>query len=178
MGAAVSGLVADARTLIDHARVETQNHRFSYDEPMRIESLTQSICDLKMSFGEDRESKKSKMSRPFGVSMLIAGVDECGPQLFHTDPSGSFLRYDAHAIGGGSEGATSVLQEKYNKSMTLDEAIYLVVRVMADAMEAKLSTSTIELATVTPAKGFRIHTADELTPVIERALAEAAAEAA
>jgi len=41
IGAAMSGLVADARTLVDHARVEAQNHRFTYDEPIGVEPLTQ-----------------------------------------------------------------------------------------------------------------------------------------
>jgi 20S proteasome subunit alpha 5 len=41
IGAAMSGLVADARTLVDHARVEAQNHRFTYDEPIGVEALTQ-----------------------------------------------------------------------------------------------------------------------------------------
>lgn len=52
IGAAMSGLIADARTLVDHARVEVQNHRFTYDEPMRVEALTQAVCDLALSFGE------------------------------------------------------------------------------------------------------------------------------
>ena len=50
-GAAMSGLIADARTLVDHARVEAQNHRFTYDEPMPTTALTQSVCDLALSFG-------------------------------------------------------------------------------------------------------------------------------
>lgn len=52
IGVAMSGLIADARTLVDHARVEAQNHRFTYDEPMRVEALTQAVCDLALSFGE------------------------------------------------------------------------------------------------------------------------------
>ncbi len=71
----MSGLVPDARTLIDHGRVETQNHWFTYDEPMRIESCVQSVCDLAISFGD------GQMSRPFGVALLVAGVDLHGPQL-------------------------------------------------------------------------------------------------
>lgn len=97
VGVAISGLTADARTLVDHARVESQNHRFTYDEPMRVESLTQSVCDLMMSFGEGGEENKAKMSRPFGVSMLIAGVDERGAQLYNADPSGTYVAYDAQA---------------------------------------------------------------------------------
>jgi 20S proteasome subunit alpha 5 len=97
IGAAMSGLIADARTLVDHARVEaqasilcflcvslastnltllgwlifSQNHTFNYNEPMRVEALTQAVCDLALSFGEGGGS--SKMSRPFGVALLMAG---------------------------------------------------------------------------------------------------------
>lgn len=137
VGVAISGLAADARTLVDHGRVECQNHRFTYDEPLRVESLTQSLCDLAMSFGEGSEDgeaggkKKKKMSRPFGVSLLIAGVDERGPALFHMDPSGTYVSYDAHAIGNGAEGAVTSLADKYNKSLTLEQAKALVTRVLA-----------------------------------------------
>jgi hypothetical protein len=55
IGVAMSGLTADARTLIDHARVEAQQHRFTYNEAMPVESLTQSLCDLALRFGEDDE---------------------------------------------------------------------------------------------------------------------------
>jgi 20S proteasome subunit alpha 5 len=46
IGAAMSGLVADARTLVDHARVEAQNHTFTYDEPIGVEALTQGTMYL------------------------------------------------------------------------------------------------------------------------------------
>ena len=82
IGCAMSGLTADARTMIDHARVEAQNHRFTYDEPLRVESCTQAVCDLALRFGEGDDDENEKvMSRPFGVALLIAGVDDDGPQL-------------------------------------------------------------------------------------------------
>ncbi|CAN0877788.1 Proteasome subunit alpha type-5 [Linum grandiflorum] len=112
IGCAMSGLIADARTLVEHARVETQSHRFSYGEPMTVESTTQALCDLALRFGEGDEES---MSRPFGVSLLIAGHDENGPSLYYTDPSGTFWQCNAKAIGSGSEGADSSLQEQYNK---------------------------------------------------------------
>jgi len=34
---------------------------------------------------------------------------------YHMDPSGTFLQYDAKAIGSGSEGAQQALQEVYHK---------------------------------------------------------------
>jgi len=128
IGCAMSGLTADARTMIDHARLESQNHRFTYDEPLRVESCTQAVCDLALRFGEgDDDESERVMSRPFGVALLIAGVDDDGPQLcvsfvhsdvdcrYHAEPSGTFYRYDAKAIGSGSEGAQAELQNEYFK---------------------------------------------------------------
>ena len=65
----------------------------SYNEPIRVEALTQGICDLALNFAEDGEEKK--MSRPFGVALLLAGYDDKGPQLFFSDPSGTFTQFKA-----------------------------------------------------------------------------------
>jgi 20S proteasome alpha/beta subunit len=81
LGCAVSGLTADARTMVDHARVTAQNHAFTYDERIKVESVTQAVCDLALRFGESVHDEDAMMSRPFGVALLIAGIDELGPQL-------------------------------------------------------------------------------------------------
>jgi len=81
IGCAMSGLQADARSLVEHARVEAQSHAFHHGEALRVESCTQSICDLALRFGEGAEGEESIMSRPFGVALLIAGWDEEGPSL-------------------------------------------------------------------------------------------------
>lgn len=62
-------------------------------------------------------------SRPFGVAMLFAGVDKCGPQLYHLDPSGTFLHFGAKAIGSGSEGAQQSLQEAYHTVCGIPRAV-------------------------------------------------------
>lgn len=87
LGCAMSGLTADARTMIDHARVTSQNHAFTYDEKIKVESATQAVCDLALRFGESVHDEDAMMSRPFGVALLIAGVDEKGPQLYVVPPS-------------------------------------------------------------------------------------------
>jgi len=171
IGCAMSGLTADARTMIEHARVETQNHRFNYDEPMTVEACTQAICDLALRFGEDRKGKdrEEQMSRPFGVALLVAGVDENGPILFHTDPSGTFTQFDAKAIGAASEGAQTTLQEKYNKSMTLEEAETLAMSVLKSVMEEKIDSKNVEIGSVTTAtRRFRIYNTDEMAKIIAR----------
>ena len=128
IGCAMSGLSADARTLIDHARSESQYHRFTFNEPMKVDSLTQAVCDLALRFGESGE--ENTMSRPFGVALLVAGWDKHGPALYHTDPSGTFTRFDAKAIGAGSEGAQTSLQEQFHKNLTLEEAETMAVTIL------------------------------------------------
>ncbi|CAG8126534.1 unnamed protein product, partial [Penicillium nalgiovense] len=162
IGCAMSGLQADARNLVEHARVECQNHAFHYAEPLRVESTTQAICDLALRFGESGDDEESVMSRPFGVALLIAGYDEDGPQLYHAEPSGTFYRYDAKAIGSGSEGAQAELQNEYHRSLTLAEAETLVLKTLKQVMEEKLDSKNVQLASVTKEKGFRIYTDEEM----------------
>jgi len=167
IGAAMSGLVGDARSLVDFARLECQNHRFSYDEPMRVESITQSICDLALEFSEERKEKKQKMSRPYGVALLIAGFDDKGAQLFLSDPSGTFTQYKAKSIGSGSEGAQTTLQEKYRDDLTLEEAENLSIDILRQVMEEKVNPNNVEMASVTSA-GYHLYSQTELTELINR----------
>lgn len=78
----MSGLQADARSMIEHARLQSQNHAFHYNEPLPVESCTQAICDLALRFGEGADGEERVMSRPFGVALLIAGYDDEGPSLY------------------------------------------------------------------------------------------------
>jgi 20S proteasome subunit alpha 5 len=135
---------------------------------MTTESCTQALCDLALRFGEDGREEDA-MSRPFGVALLVAGVDERGPALYHTDPSGTYVKWQAKAIGAGSEGAQTALQESYASSMTLEEAETLALRTLKQVMEEKLDGTNVEVASVTTKSGrFRIYAADELKRCIAR----------
>lgn len=168
MGCAMSGLTADARTLIDHARVEAQAHWFTYNERMPVESNVNSIADMALDFSDS--DKKRTMSRPFGVALLVAGYDAVdGPVLFNTDPSGTFTKYAAAAIGSAQEGATSMLQEQYNQDLTFPEAEVLALTVLRQVMEEKLSKINIEVAAVQAAtRKFKLYSNEELDALIRR----------
>lgn len=164
----MSGMVADAKILIEHARVESQWHRFTYNEPMPVESCTLSTCDLSLRFGDGSQRKRG-LSRPFGVSLLIAGVDDKGPQLWQTDPAGTYTRYDAMAIGAGAEASQAVLMEQYHKSISLEEGEKLLVSILKQVMEDPLSKTNIELCTVRrDTKKIKIYNATEIQAVIDR----------
>ncbi len=147
VGCAVSGLTADAWTMVEHGRAECQNHYFTYNEPMPVLSCTSSLCELAMSFAGEGEKR---MSRPFGVALLVAGKDEDGYHLVHTDPSGTAVQYKAKAIGSGSEGAQTALQEEYRDDLTLKEAETLALKTLKAVMEEKVNTTNVDMARVAP----------------------------
>ncbi|PWZ53733.1 Proteasome subunit alpha type-5 [Zea mays] len=156
IGCAMSGLIADARTLVEHARVETQNHRFSYGEPMTVESSTQAICDLALRFGEgDEESMVSLIYFVITIS-----------RMYYTDPSGTFWQCNAKAIGSGSEGADSSLQEQYNKELTLQEAETIALSILKQVMEEKVTPNNVDIAKVAPK--YHLYTPAEVEAVIAR----------
>ncbi len=139
LGAVASGLIADARVLIDKARVEAQVNRLRYDEPVSVESLAKTMGDTKQMYTQHGGV------RPFGTRFLIGGVGERGPHLFETDPSGVVAAYKAHAIGGGAEEATDVLEEKYEEDMDLDELVQLSVEALDKVVEGDLEASKVEM---------------------------------
>lgn len=163
IGCAMSGLIADSKTMIDKARVEAQNHWFTYNEKMSVESITKAVSNLALQFGEQ---EAGTMSRPFGVALLFAGYDERGPQLYHLDPSGTYILCDAKAIGSASEGAQTSLQEQYHRSMTLKEASKTILGILKQVMEEKLTETNVEVATVTPDRHFRLLPKSEVEEII------------
>ena len=146
---AMSGIVGDARILIDHGRVEAQNHAFNFNEPMGVEAITQSISDLAINFGEGYEgSKRKPMSRPYGVALLLGGVDERGPQLYATDPSGTYTEWQANAIGAGQETAMTTLKEQYHSGMSLDEAEKMILQTLKNVMEDGINRDNVEVTII------------------------------
>ncbi len=121
VGTAIAGLHADARKLIDQARVQAQINRLSYDEPISIASLVVNICDTK------QMHTQYGGVRPYGVSLLLAGIDDHGPQLFSTDPSGSFWGWKAAAIGKEADVVRDFFADKYKDTLNIDGALDLAI---------------------------------------------------
>ncbi|VDO11039.1 unnamed protein product [Brugia timori] len=145
-----AGLIADSRTLVERAQIEAQNFWFTYNRKIRVEDVTMSVANLALQFGDD--DAKASMSRPFGVAMLFAGVDQDGPRLFHLDPSGTFIDCLAKSIGAASDGAEQTLKEQYHESISLVEAEKIALSILKQVMEEKLTSSNVELVAITPMK--------------------------
>jgi len=157
VGVAIAGLSSDARVLIDRARIYCQSNRLLYDEPADVESLVGSLSDRIQQYTQHGGI------RPFGVSMLIAGVDTTGGMLLTTDPSGSYRGYMARALGRNADEANSLLEEKYKEGLSLDEAISLAVQAVEKASEGGVKPPVVKVAVIpVESKTFRRLTEEEV----------------
>ena len=149
VGCATSGLVADARVLVDRARIEAQINKITYAEKIQVEVLVKKICDFKQNYTQYGGV------RPFGTALLVAGVDESGTHLFETDPSGALMAYKAGSIGSGRNVVLNVFEEKYEDDMSLEKAIALGVEALAKATEGEIKVEAVEIGLVTTTEAFK-----------------------
>ncbi len=129
IAATASGILSDARVLVERAQVRAQQHHVSYDGPTDVLSIVKDICDLK------QICTQSGGLRPFGVSLLVAGVDSSGPLLFETDPTGIFFQYRAAVIGEGDGEIEKILQKEHKSDMNMEAALKLGLKALSKVIE-------------------------------------------
>jgi proteasome alpha subunit len=142
VGVASAGHVADARQLIDVARRQAQVNRLRYDEPASVESLTKEVTDYIQQYTQ------TGGARPFGVALLVAGIEDGQPRLFETDPSGTPYEWQAVAIGGSREEIQTYLEDEYAKEMDLEAGVELALRALASVNEDGLDATGVDIATI------------------------------
>jgi len=157
IGAAIAGLSSDARVLINQARVFCQSNRLLYDEAIDIEIIISKIGDLAQIYTQNAGV------RPFGVSMIIAGVDTSGCRILTIDPSGSYRGYHATAAGRNGDEANRLLEERYRSGLNLDGAVSLAIEAVKVASEGEVTSKIVKVAIIpTDTKTFRGLTEEEI----------------
>ena len=121
IGAAAAGYIPDARIQIDNARFFSQSNKLTYDEPVEVETVAKHLAD------QSHQFTQYSGVRPFGVALIIAGIDRKGTKVFVTDPSGTYVNFAAVAIGGNSDEVTGFLEKNYKNDMLLNDAASLAV---------------------------------------------------
>jgi len=144
IAATASGLIADARRLVDVARLEAQRHRMAYGESIGLEAMSKELCDLMQVYTQYGGV------RPFGVSLLVAGVDE-KPKLYEAEPSGALTGYRACAIGSGKKEVEEFFEKEYKENLTLSAGIELALKALRKSGDLKIEPPNIEIA-VCPSK--------------------------
>lgn len=142
IGVAAAGYIPDARSQVDNARFFSQSNRMIYDEPIEVESVAKHLADQCQQFTQYAGV------RPFGVALIIAGINKSGSSVYLTDPSGTYISYDAVAIGSGSEQVTEYLEKYYKKDMSLEEAASLAIESIYLVSEDKEGTKHVKMAEI------------------------------
>ena len=157
LGVAAAGYIPDARTQVDHARFFAQSNRLIYDEPVDVEGVAKNLADMAQQFTQYAGV------RPFGVALILAGVDKNGSALYLTDPSVKYIVYDAVAIGAGSDQVTEFLEKSYKPDIGLDEGAALAIESIYMVSEEKTGTRHLKMAIIdNKAKTMRKAEEDEI----------------
>lgn len=164
IGCATSGLVADARALIDRARIDAQINEITYNEKIQVKTLVKRICDFKQTYTQYGGV------RPFGTALLIAGVDDTGPRLFSTDPSGALMEYKASSEGAGRSGAMDYFEKNYRDDLNMEEAVDMGIKALSKGTEGKLNPEATEIGVVDKNFKFYILPQDETNKYVAKAV--------
>ena len=138
--ASVAGIVSDARVLVERAQVLAQQHRVTYDSPVETESIIKDISNVKQQFSQYGGA------RPFGVSIMMAGLNNKKPELYVSDVTGNYNAYHANAIGEGDEKLKEKLREKYKDSLTIKQGIKIAIEIFREIRGKDFDIDKFELA--------------------------------
>lgn len=135
----VAGIVSDARVLIERTQVLAQQHRVTYDSPIEPELIIKEISDIKQQFTQYGGA------RPFGVALMIAGINGKKPELYTSDITGNYLSYYTTAIGENDEKIKEILQERYNQDLTIKKGVKIALDIFKEVQGKKFNLNRFEL---------------------------------
>ncbi|KAL4853064.1 Proteasome subunit alpha type-2 [Chlorella vulgaris] len=161
VGMTYSGMGPDSRVLVRKARKSGQVYFRQYHEQIPVAQLCRETAAVMQEFTQ------SGGVRPFGVSLLMAGFDDNGPQLYQIDPSGSYFAWKASAIGKNMVNAKTFLEKRYSEDMELEDAIHTALLTLKEGFEGELSGENIEVAVIGDDRKFRVLTPAEVQDYLQ-----------
>jgi len=147
IAASVAGIISDAKVLIEKAQVLAQQHRITYDSPIEPELIIKEISNIKQQFTQYGGA------RPFGVSLMIAGINGKKPELYTSDITGNYLSYYANSIGENDEKIKEKLREKHKPELTIKKGVKLSLDIFKDIQGKKFNIDGFELVYIKSDEG-------------------------
>jgi proteasome alpha subunit len=135
-----AGIMSDGRMLVDKARLIGQQHRVTYDSAIDVESIIKEISDIKQAFTQYGGA------RPFGVSIMIAGISGEKPKVYVSDITGNYFAYKASAIGENDEKIKEILREEFDEKMDIEEALRLGLKIFKKILEKNFDVGRFDVA--------------------------------
>ncbi len=135
----VAGIVSDAKVLVEKAQVLAQQHRVTYDSEIEPELIIKDIANTMQQFTQYGGA------RPFGVSIMVAGINGTKPELYTSDITGNYLSYYANSIGENDDRIKEKLREHYKESLTIKTGVKVALEIFKEIQEKKFDISRYEL---------------------------------
>ena len=109
IGIAISGMTADARVLCKYMRILNTKNQVKYGSNIGVDFLANKVAS------KYRAKTNSSGSRPFGVGILLVGLDsEKEPHIYELNPNGDCIEYVGYAIGAKCQSSKTYLEKNMN----------------------------------------------------------------
>ena len=180
LGLALAGLASDARVLSNFMKQQSLSSKMAYARAIPVERIIGMIGD------RAQTNTQQYGRRPYGVGLLVAGVDELGPHLFEFQPSGMTQEMLACAIGARSQMARTYLERHLDRfaDCDRDELLKHGLRALKEslAQDKELTVDNTSVGVVglttsdTGKKGlesFKLYDGQEIAPLLEASLESA-----
>ena len=145
--ASAAGILSDARILINHIRINAQQHRITYDSPVDTETVIREISDIQQQYTQHPGV------RPFGVALMIAGRNGDKTKLYTSDITGNYFEYTTIAIGQNDDKIKDILRKKYKKDIKTGEAVKLALEIFKEVLGEKYDIERFNVGIITNEKG-------------------------
>ncbi|CAI9116778.1 OLC1v1018018C1 [Oldenlandia corymbosa var. corymbosa] len=163
IGVAIAGLTADGRVLSRYMRTECINYSYTYESPLPVGRLVVQLAD------KAQVCTQRSWKRPYGVGLLVGGLDESGAHLYYNCPSGNYFEYQAFAIGSRSQAAKTYMEKKFesfdgsSREDLLKDALFALRETLQGE---KLTSSICTIAVVGVGEPFHVLDKDTVQSLI------------
>ncbi|XP_073052908.1 proteasome subunit alpha type-1-B-like [Primulina eburnea] len=139
IGVAIAGLTADGRVLCRYMRNECINYSYTYESQLPVGRLVVQLAD------KAQVCTQRSWKRPYGVGLLVGGLDESGAHLYYNCPSGNYFEYQAFAIGSRSQAAKTYLERKFESFMesSRDDLVKDALFALRETLQGEKLTSSV-----------------------------------
>lgn len=134
-----AGVMSDGRRLIEQSQMFAQEHKVKYQNPIDLLSLVKDVANIQQYYSQ------AGGLRPFGVALLVAGIENDTPILYQTTPSGIYMRFLARSVGNLSDKINEELEEKYKNNMSNTDAIKLGLDLFKKALESEYDIERFDI---------------------------------
>lgn len=149
---------------VKSGRKSSQKYLQTYGETQNVRELTKATAEVM------QEYTQRGGVRPFGVSILVAGLDATGdPALYQVDPSGAYIGWKATAIGKNYVNAKNFLEKRWTPEMGVEDAVHTALLTLREGLEGEMTSTNIQVGVCKKDGSFQVLTPSQIQDYLDEA---------